>query len=80
MGSSKSRSVLQTQVLNNDQPDSYVVDENPATNNEEISCLLVLRDNQACLLILVCCPVGVEIPSKFQRFFSFKQESSSFAS
>ena len=42
LGSSKSRSVLKTQVLCNDQPDSYVVGENPAINNEEISCLLVL--------------------------------------
>ena len=33
---------LQTQVLSNDQPDSYVVGKNPAINNEEISCLLVL--------------------------------------
>ena len=42
LSSSKSRSVLQTQVLSNDQPDSYVVGENPAINHEEISCLLVL--------------------------------------
>ena len=42
LDSSKSTSVLQTQVLSNDQPDSYVVGENPAINNEEISSLLVL--------------------------------------
>ena len=42
LGSSKSRSVLQTQVSSNDQPDSYVVGGNPAINNEEISCLVVL--------------------------------------
>ena len=33
---------MQTQVSRNDQPDSYAVGENPAINNEEVSCLLVL--------------------------------------
>ena len=42
LGSSKSRSVLQTQVLSNDQPDSYVIGKNPAINHKETSCLLVL--------------------------------------
>ena len=38
---SKSRSGLQTQLISNDQPDSYVIGENPAITNEKISCLLV---------------------------------------
>ena len=58
-------------VLSNDQPDWYAVGENPAINYEEISCLLVLRDDQACLLILAWCVVGIEIPSKFQRFLPY---------
>ena len=69
---SKSKNGFQTQVISNDQPDSYVIGENPAITNEKISSLLVLRDNQACPLILACL-IGIEIPSKFQRFLSYKK-------